>query len=91
MAAEHADLAYCLAPTGVRIVFKPAADAAGLPWATPHKLRHGLASLMNEQGYTPAQIAAQLGHADGGVLALRTYVHAEGISEPAFIDEALSG
>jgi hypothetical protein len=44
-------------------------------WATPHMLRHGLASLMAEQGYSAAQIAAQLGHAGGGVLALRTYVH----------------
>jgi hypothetical protein len=41
-------------------------------------------------GYTAAQIAAQLGHADGGVLALRTYVHADMI-EPDFVDEALSG
>jgi hypothetical protein len=36
-----------------------------------------MASLMAERGYSPAQIAAHLGHADGGVLALRTYVHAE--------------
>ena len=56
-------------------VFNPARDAAGVPWATPHKLRHGLASLMAERGYSPAQIAAQLGHADGGALALRVYVH----------------
>jgi len=58
-------------------VFKPAAWRAGVEWATPHKLRHGLASLMAQQGYSPAQIAAHLGHADGGVLALRTYIHAD--------------
>ena len=34
----------------------------------------------------PSQIAAQLGHADGGVLALRTYVHAEVADAPEFID-----
>jgi hypothetical protein len=45
---------------------------------------------MAERGYSAAQIAAHLGHADGGVLALRTYIHADPI--PAdFIDEALTG
>ncbi len=48
-------------------VFNPAAERAGVPWATPHKLRQGLGSLMNAQGYTAADNAAQLGHADGGV------------------------
>src|SRR5262249_8290326 len=55
-------------------VFNPAREAAGLPWATPHKLRYGLASLMAERGYSAAQIAAQLGHAGGGASALRVYV-----------------
>ncbi len=31
-----------------RRVFRPAAERAGVPWATPHALRHGLASLMAE-------------------------------------------
>ena len=39
------------------------------------QLRHGLASLMAEQGYSAAEIAAQLGHADRGVTSLRWYVH----------------
>lgn len=72
-------------------VFRPAATRAGLPWATPHKLRHGLASLMAAQGFSPAQIAAHLGHADGGVLALRTYVHADPLDAVDFIDQALGG
>jgi integrase len=71
-----------------RRVFKPAAADAGVAWATPHSLRHGMASLMAERGYSPAQIAAHLGHADGGVLALRVYVHADAIDTPAFVDEA---
>lgn len=71
-----------------RNVFRKAAKAAGVPWATPHKLRHGLASLMAEQGQSPAQIAAHLGHADGGVLALRTYIHADRLGSTDFIDEA---
>jgi integrase len=69
-------------------VFKPAAERAGVPWATPHKLRHGLASLMAHQGYSAAQIASHLGHADGGVLALKTYIHADQLDDPQFIDEA---
>jgi integrase len=71
-----------------RRVFKPAAGEAGVPWATPHTLRHGMASLMAERGFSPAQIAAQLGHADGGVLALRTYIHTDTIDTPDFVDEA---
>jgi len=72
-----------------RAIFRPAAKRAGVPWATPHSLRHGMASLMAERGYSAAQIAAHLGHADGGVLALRTYIHAQGIETPEFVDEAL--
>ncbi len=48
-----------------------------------------MASLMAERGYSPAQIAAHLGHADGGVLALRTYIHAEPLSAVDFADDAL--
>jgi integrase len=73
-----------------RRVFAPAAERAGVGWATPHALRHGLATLMAENGSTPAQIAAQLGHADGGVLALRTYIHAEITEAPGFIDDSFA-
>ncbi|MGZ4320608.1 MAG: tyrosine-type recombinase/integrase [Solirubrobacteraceae bacterium] len=72
-------------------VFNPAAERAGVPWATPHKLRHGLASLMANQGHSAARIAAHLGHADGGVLALRTYIHADPLEDASFIDDAFSG
>jgi integrase len=72
-----------------RRVFKPAAVRAGVPQATPHMLRHGVASLMAERGYSPAEIAAQLGHADGGVLALRTYVHPDPHAAPEFLDDVL--
>ena len=72
-----------------RRVFNPAAMRAGVDWATPHSLRHGMASLMADHGYTAAQIASHLGHADGGVLAQRTYIHPVMIEAPAFVDEAL--
>lgn len=55
--------------------FKPAAERAGVPWASPHKLRHGVATLMAEQGYEAHDIAKVLRHADGGALAQRTYMH----------------
>ena len=74
-----------------RRIFKPAARRAGIPAATPHGLRHGMASLMAERGYSPAQIAAHLGHADGGVLALRTYIRTDVIDTPTFLDDILAG
>jgi integrase len=58
-----------------RRVFKPAAKRAGVPWASPHMLRHGVATLMAEQGYEAHDIAKMLRHADGGALAQRTYMH----------------
>jgi integrase len=73
-----------------RTVFRPAAKRAGVEWATPHALRHGLASLLAEHGFSPAQIAAHLGHADGGVLALRTYIHADPLDSADFVDTALA-
>lgn len=54
-----------------RRVFTPAAKGAGVPHATPHQLRHRMASLMASQGYSAAPIAAHLGHADGEQLALK--------------------
>lgn len=71
-----------------RTVFRPAAKAAGLEWATPHTLRHGMASLMADNGCSAAHIASYLGHADGGVLAQRTYIHPTMV-KPDFIDDAL--
>jgi hypothetical protein len=46
---------------------------------------------MAERGYSPAQMTAHLGHADGGVLALRTYIHADPIDAADFIDDTLVG
>lgn len=73
-----------------RRVFNVAAVNPGVPHATPHKLRHGMASLMASQGYSAAQIAAHLGHADGGVLALKVYIHPDRLESAEFVDAALS-
>jgi len=52
-----------------------ALQRAGLPHRRLHASRHTAASLLNERGASPATIAAWLGHADGGNLALAVYVH----------------
>ncbi|MDP8910049.1 MAG: hypothetical protein M3N47_13260 [Chloroflexota bacterium] len=44
---------------------------------------------MADRGYSAAQIASHLGHADGGVLAQRTYIRPAMIEAPTFVDDAL--
>lgn len=56
---------------------KSLADA-GLPHRRLHASRHTTASLLNLRGAAVPMIAAVLGHGDGGVLAMRTYVHTPG-------------
>lgn len=73
-----------------RRVFKPAARRAGVPWASPHKLRHSVATLMAERGYQAADIARMLRHADGGALAQRTYMHPK-VRSVDFLDDAIGG
>lgn len=73
-----------------RRVFKPAAERAGVPWASPHMLRHGVATLMAEQGYEVHDIAKMLRHADGGALAQRIYMHPK-VRSVDFLDDAFSG
>ena len=72
-----------------RRVWRPAVEAAGVE-ATPHTLRHSLASLMFEHGRTAAQIAAWLGHSDPS-FTLRTYVHARDVGDAAFLDDVFGG
>lgn len=74
--------------TWTRTVFKPAAKRAGVPWASPHMLRHGVATLMAENGYEAHDIARMLRHADGGALAQRTYMHPK-VRSVDFLDDAL--
>jgi len=53
--------------------FKPPAESAGLADARPYDLRHSFASLMIQAGYSPVELAAELGHAP--TLTLNTYAH----------------
>lgn len=47
--------------------FDAAAGAAGLPWCTPHVLRHTAAVWLAESGVPMAEIAQYLGHSDSRI------------------------
>lgn len=56
------------APVGkIRKAFAAAAESAGLPWCTPHVLRHTAAVWMAEAGVPMAEIAQYLGHSDSRI------------------------
>ena len=68
-------------------------ERAGLPPLTPHKLRHGTATLMVRAGVPMRAVAEQLGHANPSMTA-RTYVHVAPesmIAAVAVLDEAVAG
>jgi integrase len=77
-------------PHNFRKVFRAAAKRAGVPWATPHILRHTAGTLLAVLGTPPSEIGAYLGHADGGVLALRTYIHGNDSVDPEALARALA-
>jgi integrase len=63
-------------PDSTSTQFRKFVDQAGLPRSIHvHMLRHSAASFLAAEGVPAGDIAAQLGHADGGALALRVYVH----------------
>jgi Phage integrase family len=57
-----------------RRVFKPAADAAGVPWASWHTLRHTCATRLFRAGLNAKQAQIWLGH-HSPAFTLSTYVH----------------
>jgi integrase len=75
--------------------FRNLVHRVGLPETIHvHTLRHSAASFLAAAGVPPSDIAAVLGHKDGGALALRTYVHpmAEGLARAgAHLDNVLAG
>jgi integrase len=59
-------------PDSVSTMFRKLVDRASLPRdVRVHTLRHSAASFLAAEGVPASDIAAQLGHADGGALALR--------------------
>jgi integrase len=97
--ATEADLVICKAdgrpyrPDSASTMFRKFVDQAGLPRTVHvHTLRHSAASFLAAAGVPASDIAAQLGHADGGALALKVYVHpmAEGLARAgAHLDRVL--
>ena len=51
----------------IRKAFAAAASAAGVPWCTPHVLRHTAAVWMAEDSVPMAEIAQYLGHTDSRI------------------------
>lgn len=71
------DLGRALSPRTLNNWWTRSLDFAGLPRRRLHASRHTAASLLNLRGAPVPMTAAWLGHADGGVLAMRTYVHTQ--------------
>lgn len=82
-------------PDSASTMFRALVRRAGLPDTIHvHTLRHSAASFLAAEGVPASDIAAQLGHADGGALALRVYVHplAEGLTRAAaHLDRVIGG
>jgi len=56
-------------------MFRKFVDGLGLPRGIhTHTLRHAAASFLSAAGVVAPDIAGVLGHADGGALAMRTYI-----------------
>jgi integrase len=53
----------------------PVARSVGRPDLTPHGLRHYYGTLLAWKGLAPYEIAAMMGHKDGGKLAMERYIH----------------
>src|SRR5205085_1756216 len=69
-------------------VFKPAAEAAGVPWASFHTLRHTCATMLFRNGVSAKQAQLWLGH-HSPAFTLATYVHllADDLPDPTFFDD----
>jgi len=56
-----------------------------------HELRHFCATYLLELGLSPADVAVQLGHTDGGALVMSTYGHPSDRAARARIAAAMDG
>lgn len=59
----------------------------GLRWRSPHKLRHGVASMLVARGVPIGDVARWLG--DSVATVIRTYTHATGFDVGAVVGDAL--
>jgi integrase len=67
-------------------VIAPAAQAAGVPWATGHTLRHSFASRAIRQGCNVKQLQVMMGHAKVAQ-TLDTYAHLMADDLPSAMSE----
>jgi len=72
------DFGAALSPRTLNAWWTKSLKDAGLDHRRLHASRHTAASLLALRGCPVQIIAAWLGHADGGVLAMRVYVHTPG-------------
>jgi integrase len=72
-------------------VWSPVRSAAGRPRMALHELRHFCATRLLELGLSPADVAVQLGHTDGGALVMSTYGHPSERAARARIAAAVDG
>lgn len=72
-------------------LWKPVRAAAGRPSMAWHELRHYAATRLLELGLSPADVAVQLGHTDGGALVMSTYGHPSERAARARILAAVDG
>jgi hypothetical protein len=81
-----------LSPSTAYNALKPAARAAGVPWAGLHTLRHTCATLLFREGANAVQVQAWLGH-HSPAFTLATYVHAlaDDQPDPSFFDQLTGG
>jgi integrase len=73
-------------------VFKPAAQRAGVGWASFHTLRHTAGTTFFRAGWNAKQVQLVLGHRSPA-FTLETYVHllSDDLPDPSFLDGMESG
>lgn len=72
-------------------LWSPVRAAFGRPKMAFYELRHFAATYLLELGLSPADVAVQLGHTDGGALVMSTYGHPSERAARARILTALDG
>jgi integrase len=72
-------------------LWSPVRVAFGRPEMAFYELRHFAATYLLELGLSPADVAVQLGHTDGGALVMSTYDHPSERAARARILTALDG
>ena len=72
-------------------MFEPAAEAAGVPWASFHTLRHTCATMLFRKGVNAKQAQVWLGH-HSPAFTLATYTHLlpEDMPDPSLLDDLTS-